>query len=121
MRKGGTTLDPASVDAPPGAAVGADASAAPDPAGKGRWRSRLRVAGIAVASLAGVGLVAVAPLPAPTLRATSRGAGDGKDGAGIVGRATGQTVEDLQAPPPRGVEIYNAMPPPLVVIQSAAP
>jgi S1-C subfamily serine protease len=51
-------------------------------------------------------------------RATSRPATSAADVNGIVDKKVGKAIKDLQAMPPASVTVYDAIRPPLVVIQS---
>lgn len=65
--------------------------------------------------------MAGAALLAVNLRESSKPSVSKADVGGIVDQKVGKAVHDLQAAPPAGVEVYDAIRPPLVVIQAERP
>ncbi len=82
----------------------------PPPAAPRRWRRWVFGAGAIVLLCAAVAFV--------DHRATSRPATSQADVNGIVDRKVDAAVKALQAVPPASVTVYNAITPPLVVIQT---
>ena len=102
MRHGGAPTDLRTTPAGP---------AAPEaPARPRRWL-RWWPAGVAVALIC-------AALVALNLRVTSRPATSEADVNGIVDQRVGAAIEALQAQPPASVTVYQAIVPPLVVIET---
>jgi S1-C subfamily serine protease len=87
----------------------ADAPAPPAPP---RWRPRKWWLGAAALVLVCAALVAVNLRPAPAPRPSTA------DVNGIVDRKVADAVKALQAQPPASVTVYDAIRPPLVVIQT---
>ncbi|MGH9225488.1 MAG: S1C family serine protease [Acidimicrobiales bacterium] len=83
----------------------------PRPPGRRRPSKAWWLAAAAIV-LVGAGLVAV------DQRATSRPATSAADVNGIVDAKVGEAIEALQSQPPAGVTVYEAIRPPLVVVQS---
>jgi S1-C subfamily serine protease len=97
------------VDVPPARTAPAGAAAPP------RLRSRRWFPWV----LGGAAVLLVcAALVAIDLRATSRPATSKADVNGIVDKKVGAAIKNLQSQPPDGVTVYDAIRPPLVVIQS---
>lgn len=88
-------------------ATGEPAPPTPPP----RWRPRWWQAGVALV------LVCVA-VAAVALRPDSEPATSAADVNGIVDRKVSEAITDLQRQPPASVTVYDAIRPPLVVIQS---
>src|SRR4051794_31669244 len=88
----------------------------PDPPAARKWppsRRLLRLGALAVAVVV-VGAVIMAQRnPKPTM--------DAKDVGGIVDKKIGAAVSELQSAPAPGVDVYNAIRGPLVVIQAIQP
>ena len=87
------------------------APAAPEPPARPRRWLRWWPAGVAVALIC-------AALVALNLRVTSRPATSEADVNGIVEERVGAAIEALQAQPPASVTVYQAIVPPLVVIET---
>ena len=87
------------------------APAAPEPPARPRRWLRWWPAGVAVALIC-------AALVALNLRVTSRPATSEADVNGIVDQRVGAAIEALQAQPPASVTVYQAIVPPLVVIET---
>jgi S1-C subfamily serine protease len=105
MRHGGAPTDlRATPAAPP----------APEPPARARRWLRWWPAGVAV-------VLVCAALVALNLRVTSRPTTSEADVNGIVDEKVGAAIEALQAQPPPSVTVYEAIVPPLVVIESQRP
>lgn len=102
MRHGGAPTD--LLTTPP-------APAAPEPPARPRRWLRWWPAGVAVA-------LVCAALVALNLRVTSRPATSEADVNGIVDEKVGAAVEALQGRPPASVTVYEAIVPPLVVVET---
>ncbi|HUR23042.1 MAG TPA: trypsin-like peptidase domain-containing protein [Acidimicrobiales bacterium] len=90
------------------------APATPEPPARARRWLRWWPAGVAVA-------LVCAALIAMNMRMTSRPATSAADVNGIVDEKVGAAIEALQAQPPASVTVYQAIVPPLVVIESQRP
>jgi S1-C subfamily serine protease len=88
---------------------GAGPAAAPPPRRLKRWQI------VAVVVLVCAAVVAV------TRRPTSKAGPSAADVRGIVDKRVNDAIDDLRAQPPASVTVYEAIRPPLVVIQSQRP